>query len=124
MEREVLACLCPTDAHPFLGFSAAGPTRVRVDWLTGVGARDWDAVAKKTHVTEVTAALGELEAELNAVYTEMLAMRKREEAMRDTSERVNAKISWMSVLSLSVSCSLAAWQISSVKRYLSKKKII
>jgi hypothetical protein len=37
---------------------------------------------------------------------------------------VNAKISWMSVLSLSVSCSLAAWQISSVKRYLSKKKII
>jgi hypothetical protein len=97
---------------------------VRVEWLTGVGARDWADVAKKSHVQEVTTALSELEAELSAVYTEMLAMRTREESLRNTSERVNSKISWMSVMSLTVSCSLAAWQITAMKRFLTKKKIV
>ena len=97
---------------------------MRVDWHTGVGARDWEEVAKKSHLSEVTSALGELEAELAGVYKEMLAMRKREEEMRDTSERVNAKISWMSVMSLTVSCTLAAWQMAAMKKFLAKKKII
>ena len=97
---------------------------MRVEWLTGVGARDWADVAKKSHVAEVTAALSELEAELSAVYTEMLAMRTREESLRDTSERVNSKISWMSVMSLTVSCCLATWQITAMKKFLTKKKIV
>ena len=97
---------------------------MRIDWLTGVGARDWAEVAKKDHLLEVSATLVELEAELASVYGEMLKMRTREEEMRNTSERVNAKVAWMSVCSLAVSCSLAAWQVVAMKAFFTKKKLI
>ena len=98
--------------------------RVQVDWLTGVGARDWDGVAKKDHLRDVAVALEQLELELKDVYTEMLAMRSREETMRDVSERVNAKVAWLSVLSLAISCTLAAWQVLYMKAYFIKKKLL
>jgi hypothetical protein len=98
--------------------------RVRLDWVTGVGARDWEGVAKRDHLREVAASLAELEDELKSVYKEMQAMRGREEAMRDVSERVNSKVAWLSVLSLAVSCLLALWQLSHMKAYFVKKKLI
>jgi hypothetical protein len=58
------------------------------------------------------------------VYKEMQAMRVREGAMRDVSERVNAKVAWLSVLSLAVSCLLALWQMAHMKAYFIKKKLI
>jgi cytochrome oxidase assembly protein ShyY1 len=54
----------------------------------------------------------------------MQAMRVREGAMRDVSERVNAKVAWLSVLSLAVSCLLALWQMAHMKAYFIKKKLI
>ena len=100
------------------------PVRVQVDWLTGVGARDWDGVAKKDHLRDVAVALEQLELELKDVYSEMLSMRSREETMRDVSERVNAKVAWLSVLSLAISCTLAAWQVLYMKAYFIKKKLL
>jgi hypothetical protein len=97
---------------------------VRVDWVTGVGARDWAAVAKRDHLHEVAALLAELEEELKGVFQEMLEMRTREEQMRNLSERVNAKVAWLSVLSLSVSCLLAVWQLAHMKAYFIKKKLL
>lgn len=58
------------------------------------------------------------------VYREMLAMRAREEVMRNTSERTNAKVAWFSVLSLAVSCGLAVWQLHHMKAYFHKKKLL
>jgi len=97
---------------------------VRVEWVTGVGARDWAAVAKRDHLRDVTTSLTELEEELKGVFKEMLDMRSREEQMRNISERVNAKVAWLSVLSLTVSCLLAVWQLAHMKAYFIKKKLL
>ncbi len=98
--------------------------RVVVEWITGVGARDWKSVAKRDHLRAVATQLEELEVELKEVYKEMLAARAREEAMRDVSERVNAKVAWLSVLSLATSCTLAVWQLAHMKAYFIKKKLL
>lgn len=94
---------------------AGARTRLRVDWLTGVAAKDWDSVAKKDHLSELSAALSELEGELQSVYRSMLDMRSREEQMRDLSEAVNAKVAWTSAASLTVSCVLALWQVLAMR---------
>ena len=107
------------------GVAAEAPqVLVRVEWVTGVGARDWAAVAKRDHLRDVTTSLTELEEELKGVFKEMLDMRSREEKMRDLSERVNAKVAWLSVLSLTVSCLLAVWQLAHMKAYFIKKKLL
>jgi hypothetical protein len=92
-----------------------------VEWLSGVAAKDWDSVAKKDHLSELSAALLELEGELQAVYRQMLDMRTREEEMRDLSEAVNAKVAWTSAASLAVSCSLALWQVIAMRAFFKKK---
>ena len=56
---------------------AGAKTRLRVEWLSGVAAKDWDSVAKKDHLSELSAALTELESELQSVYRQMLDMRSR-----------------------------------------------
>jgi len=89
--------------------------RLQVSWLTGVGAQLWAGVAKREHMKEVTANLAELEEQLRAVYAEMLAMREREQAMRDVSEGVNGKVAYLSIASLAVSSCLAVWQLAHMK---------
>ena len=56
---------------------AGTKTGLRVEWLSGVAAKDWDSVAKKDHLSELSAALMELESELQSVYRQMLDMRSR-----------------------------------------------
>ena len=90
----------------------------------GVGARDWEDVAKKDHLSELQAALQELESQLNGVYRQMLAMRTREEQMRDLSESVNSRVAWAAAASLGVSCTLSLWQLFALKRFFRKKKLI
>ncbi len=60
-------------------------TRIKLDWKTGVAATDWNAVAKKEHLDQLTVELRKLEDNIREVYMEMLQLQNREQEMRDIS---------------------------------------
>ena len=44
--------------------------------------------------------------------------------MRDLSESINAKVAWASAASLAVSCTLALWQVVSLRSFFRKKNLL
>lgn len=44
--------------------------------------------------------------------------------MREVSEKTNAKVAWLSIMSLGVCILVAAFQVWYLKRYFQKKKLI
>ena len=48
----------------------------------------------------------------------------REAEMRELSETTNARIAWLSIMSLGVCLGVSAWQLWHLKHYFQKKKIV
>lgn len=69
------AVLCGTQSTPTLS--------------AGVAATDWNAVAKKEHLDQLTVELRRLEDNIREVYTDMLMLQQREQEMRDISGECN-----------------------------------
>ncbi|RLN34476.1 transmembrane emp24 domain-containing protein p24delta3-like [Panicum miliaceum] len=74
--------------------------KLNLDWKIGIAAKDWDSVAKKEKI-EV-----------------------KEANMRDVSEKTNARVTWLSVLSLSVCVAVSVLQLWHLQEYFRKKKLI
>lgn len=97
--------------------------RVALTVKSGVEANDYAAVAKKEHLEPLELELRRLEDSVKAIHAEYQYMREREEAMRDTNESTNSRVMWYSVFSIVVLASLAAWQLTYLKRYFKRLKI-
>lgn len=52
------------------------------------------------------------------------AQKRREAKMRNLSETTNAKVAWLSLMSISVCIAVAALQLWHLQRYFRKKKLI
>lgn len=104
--------------------STAQNAKIRLDWKTGVAATDWDAIAKKDNLNDMSTELRRLEAMVKEIHQEMLFLRSREEEMRNINEATNARVAWFSIGSLFVCIFLAAWQLWYLKRFFSKKKLL
>jgi len=74
-----------TLSHLLADMNIAQATKLRVDWKTGVAATDWNAVAKKEHLDQLSVELRKLEDSIREVYTDMLMLQQREQEMRDIS---------------------------------------
>jgi len=98
--------------------------RVRVDWKHGVAATEWKTLAKATDLDAFTRTLRVLEADLREVHEGMLNLRALEAEMRDMNESTNAKVAWLSVLSLSVCVGMCVWQIVYLKGFFERKKLL
>lgn len=57
----------------------------------GVAATDWDDIAKKEHLDDLHTELKKLEVTVKEVDSHMVALRKREEEMRD----LNGEQAWL-----------------------------
>lgn len=57
----------------------------------GVAATDWDDIAKKEHLDELHTELKKLEVTVREVDQHMVALRKREEEMRDLNGKPKLK---------------------------------
>ena len=66
----------------------------------------------------------ELEAEIKEVHEGLLYMRRREEEMRDINESTNAKVAWLSVVSLGVCVTMSVWQLYYLKNFFERKKLL
>lgn len=117
-DGDFKACFTAKDVH------TAQQTKIRLDWKTGVAATDWDAVAKKDNLNEMSTELRRLEAMVKEIHEEMLFLRTREEEMRDLNEATNARVAWFSIGSLFICMGLAAWQLYYLKQFFHKKKLL
>jgi|TARA_B110000003_G_scaffold100188_2_gene102380 phosphatidylinositol glycan class A protein len=104
--------------------AALAKHRVRVDWKHGVAATEWKSLAKATDLDAFTRTLRALEADLREVHDGMLNLRALEAEMRDMNESTNAKVAWLSVLSLSVCVGMCVWQIVYLKGFFERKKLL
>lgn len=103
---------------------AFGQVEISIDVRTGIDAKDYSNVAKQEHLTMLELELRKLEDAVVQIKEEMVYMRNREEAMRNTNESTNARVLWFSVFSVCVLLSTAMWQVYHLKQYFKKKKLI
>lgn len=58
-------------------------TKLTIDWRTGVAATDWDTIAKKEHLDQLSVEMRKVEGQIREIYAEMLQLQQREQEMRD-----------------------------------------
>lgn len=105
-------------------YLTAQHTRIRLDWRTGVAARDWDALAKRDSLNAMAAELAKLEETVRDVLQEMTYLRAREEEMRNINEATNSRVAWFSLGSLLICIGLAVWQLWYLRRFFTRKKLL
>eukprot|EP01024_Parvocaulis_polyphysoides_P041829 TRINITY_DN3837_c0_g3_i2.p1 TRINITY_DN3837_c0_g3~~TRINITY_DN3837_c0_g3_i2.p1 ORF type:complete len:237 (-),score=29.64 TRINITY_DN3837_c0_g3_i2:196-828(-) len=99
-------------------------TRIRLDWKTGVAAKDWDTIAKKENLNAMATELRKLEEIVKEIHNEMLELRKREEEMRTMNEATNSRVAYYSGLSVLICVALAGWQLWYLKKFFQRKKLL
>jgi len=103
------------------------PTEKRhvvLDLKIGVDAANYDDIALKENLSPLQVELRKLEDQMIELNQMMTYMRGREAQMRDTNESTNARVLWLSIISMSVLVGLGLWQIFYLKRYFKSKKLI
>ncbi|KAL2477527.1 Transmembrane emp24 domain-containing protein p24delta3 [Forsythia ovata] len=114
-----LACFWVDGHNP-----GGGGISVNIDWKTGIAAKDWESVARKEKIEGVELELRKLEGAVEAIHENLLYLKSREAEMRIVSEVTNARVAWFSIMSLGICILVSIGQISYLKQYFQKKKLI
>ncbi|CAI9765330.1 unnamed protein product [Fraxinus pennsylvanica] len=114
-----LACFWIEGCNP-----GGGGVSVNIDWKMGIAAKDWESVARKEKIEGVELELRKLQGALEAIHENLLHLKSREAGMRTMSEATNAQVAWFSIMSLGICIMVSITQISYLKRYFQKKKLI
>jgi p24 family protein delta-1 len=80
--------------------------------------------SKDAHLTPLEQSLDESIRAANVVIREMDHMEHREKRMRQTAESINTRVRWFSYLSVSILLAVTYIQVSYLKRYFHKKKLM
>lgn len=99
-------------------------TKLTVDWRTGVAATDWDTIAKKEHLDQLSVEMRKVEGAIREIYAEMLQLQQREQEMRDLNEETNTRVAWFSIFSLAVCVASAGFQLLYLKKFFQRKKLL
>ncbi|XP_073123226.1 transmembrane emp24 domain-containing protein p24delta4-like [Henckelia pumila] len=97
---------------------------VGIDWKTGIAAKDWDSVARKEKIEGLELELTKLEGIVQAIHENLNYLISREVAMREVSEKTNARVVWYSIVAFGVCIVAAIFQLWYLRRYFQKKKLI
>lgn len=79
---------------------------------------------KKKHLTPLEEELSASIHAASSILNEMRYMEKRERRMRNTSDSINQKIQWFSYASVSILLGVTYVQVTYLKRYFKKKKLL
>ncbi|XP_010551413.1 PREDICTED: transmembrane emp24 domain-containing protein p24delta9 [Tarenaya hassleriana] len=115
---DYMACFSAVDHKPEVTLS------VDFDWRTGIQAKNWANVAKKSQVEVMEFEVKKLLETVNSIHEEMFYLREREEEMQDLNRSTNTKMAWLSFLSLFVCLGVAGMQFWHLKTFFEKKKVI
>ncbi|ESQ48958.1 hypothetical protein EUTSA_v10022117mg [Eutrema salsugineum] len=97
---------------------------VSLDWKMGIGAKDWDAVAKKEKIEGVELELRKSTERVGAIRANILYLRFREASMREINEKTNKRVAQLSLMSLGLSLVVSLFQVWHLKRFFLKKKLL
>lgn len=114
-----LACFWMDNHAP-----GAKAVTIGIDWKTGINAKDWESVARKEKIEGVELELVKLEGIVQAIHETLEYLKNREAEMREVSEKTNARVAWLSVMSLGICLVAAVLQICYLKYFFRKKKLI
>ncbi|KAG0543954.1 hypothetical protein BDA96_02G233500 [Sorghum bicolor] len=98
--------------------------KLNLDWKVGIATRDWDSVAKKEKIEGVELELLKLEVAVQSIQDNLLLLKSKEANMRDVSEKTNSRVTWLSMLSLSVCIAVSVSQLWHLQQYFRNKKLI
>jgi len=98
--------------------------RTSLDFKHGVEAKDYSDIAKREHLMPVEKELRKMEDTVDEIHREMLYMREREAAMRNTNESTNSRVLWFSTFSILVLLGMGIWQVIYLKKFFKSKKLI
>ncbi|KAI6700535.1 hypothetical protein NL676_014859 [Syzygium grande] len=94
------------------------------DWRTGVAAKDWSSVAKKSNIEAMEVELKKLLDKIASIHEEMFYLREREEEMQKLNRSTNSKMGTFSFLSLLICLSVAGLQFWHLKSFFERKKLL
>lgn len=86
-----------------------------------VGQTDFQ---KEKHLTPLEKSIEQSIQAAHAILREMKYMEKRESRMRQTAESINTRVRWFSYLSVAVLLTVTYLQVTYLKRYFHKKKLM
>lgn len=90
----------------------------------GIEAKNYDGIAEAAKLKPSEVELKRLEDLSEAIVQDFARMRKNEEEMRDTNEATNARVYYLSILSICWLLALAIHQVIYLRRYFKAKKLI
>ncbi|CAH9085096.1 unnamed protein product [Cuscuta epithymum] len=97
---------------------------VGLDWKTGIFAKDWESVARKEKLEGVNLELMKLEGIIQAIHENLKYRKEREAEAREVSEKTNAKVALLSIMSLGICVFVSSLQLWYLRNYFQKKKLI
>ncbi|OSX63960.1 hypothetical protein POSPLADRAFT_1039242 [Postia placenta MAD-698-R-SB12] len=114
--------ICLSASYPSSG-SWFGSTHIRLYLDIVVGATKPDLEHDRTHVSELSAKLRDLNQKLEDVRREQQYQREREANFRDLSESTNSRAVWYSLAQMIVLVLTCAWQLRHLKRFFEDRKM-
>ncbi|KIP09979.1 hypothetical protein PHLGIDRAFT_85652 [Phlebiopsis gigantea 11061_1 CR5-6] len=102
-------------------WSTASHIRLYLDIV--VGSTKPDRENDRSHVTELSAKLRDLNQKLEDIRREQQYQREREANFRDLSETTNSKAVWYSVAQIVVLIITCVWQMRHLKRFFEERKM-
>ncbi|KAI0761922.1 emp24/gp25L/p24 family/GOLD-domain-containing protein [Irpex lacteus] len=111
-------CLSTSEGNTW---STATHIRLYLDIVVGSVKPDRDH--DRSHVTEMSQKLRDLNNKLEDIRREQQYQRERESNFRDLSEATNSRAVWYSVVQIVVLIATCAWQLRHLKRFFEDRKM-
>ncbi|PIL25016.1 hypothetical protein GSI_12904 [Ganoderma sinense ZZ0214-1] len=105
------------------GTSWFSTTHIRLHLDIVIGQTKADAEHDRSHVSELSQKLRDLNMKLEDIQREQQYQREREAAFRDLSESTNSKAVWYTVAQIGVLIATCAWQMRHLKRFFEERKM-
>ncbi|OCH93707.1 hypothetical protein OBBRIDRAFT_811012 [Obba rivulosa] len=100
-----------------------GSTHIRLHLDIVVGATKADPEHDRSHVSELSSRLRDLNQKLEDIRREQQYQREREANFRDLSEDTNSRAVWYSIAQIIVLVLTCAWQLRHLKRFFEDRKM-
>lgn len=85
---------------------------------------NYQQLATKEHLKPMEMYLRVVADGVRQMHNEYLYFKEREIQLRDTNEHLNARVQWFTVFTLVVFAAFAYWQVSHLKGYFRRKRMI
>ncbi|KAI0819673.1 emp24/gp25L/p24 family/GOLD-domain-containing protein [Trametes gibbosa] len=105
------------------GTSWFSSTHIRLYLDIVIGSTKADAEHDRSHVSELSQKLRDLNMKLEDVRREQQYQREREAAFRDLSEDTNSRAVWYTLAQIGVLLATCVWQLRHLKRFFEERKM-